>query len=489
VALLFGLHPLRVESVAWISERKDVLSTLFWMATLWAYAEWAERALSQRPGRGWFYALSLVCLALGLMSKPMLVTVPFVLLLIDFWPLGRLRLVDGSNARQLIVEKLPFFALAAAACVVTYFVQRQGGAMKEQEVFPITVRIANAGVSYARYLAQFLWPIDLAVYYPHPGMTLPSSTILLSATTLLLLTGIAVWQWRVRPWLAVGWLWYLGTLVPAIGLVQVGAQAMADRYTYVPLLGVMIALVWTLHEVMTRWRVPVAVAAAAVTACLVASALQTRAQIGYWKTSETLFRHAVQVTQRNAVAHVNLGIALQTKGATGEAIDELEAALNIEPDLASAHLNLGVILDSGGHSTEAVPHLLRVTQLEPGLPEGYFCLANAWLHQGRSTEAIEAYQQATHLNPNDSGVHFQLGRLYYSLDRYEEALREFREMLRLTPNSADAQNSVGSVLFAEGRLDEAVPYYEAALRLQPNHPDARRNFEALRAAQAAAQTR
>jgi hypothetical protein len=344
VAALFGLHPLHVESVAWVAERKDVSSTLFWMLTLWTYALYVARGEGggargeggasnlrsaqhatqiTRPSSGLtqsatlHYSLALVCFALGLMAKPMLVTLPFVLLLLDYWPLGRLQR-STSNAqlpmiRRLIYEKLPFFALALASSLVTFVVQRKGGAVSSLTTLSVGARIANAAVSYARYLGKTFWPDNLSVLYPHPGHWLVWQV---AGAGLLLAGGTAgaLALRRRRPYLPVGWLWYVGTLVPVIGLVQVGIQSMADRYMYVPAIGVFIMLAWGLWDLTAGWRgqrVALATGGAVALACCGAV---TRSQVGYWTNSETLFRRAVQVTKKNYLAYNNLGYYLSGQG-------------------------------------------------------------------------------------------------------------------------------------------------------------------------------
>ncbi len=482
VAVLFGLHPLRAESVAWVAERKDVLSTFFWMATLWAYAMWVDGLATQRAHAEKFYRLAWLCFVLGLMSKPMLVTLPFVLLLLDYWPLRRLPLADWKTLFRLIGEKLPFFGSAFVVCGITFAVQHGARAVKDLELFPLSLRAGNAILAYSQYLGKFFSPLRLAIFYPHPGPALSWSAVLFSGLLLLSVTGIAVWQRRQRPWIVVGWLWYLGTLVPAICLVQVGAQAMADRYTYIPMFGFSIALVWTAHEIGLRWRIPIPVLAAAATGCAVACLALTQIQLGYWHDSETLFRHAVAVTKNNAVAHGNLAAALAENGTTQEAIGEWETALQIDPDSSLAHLGLGLILDSTGQADEAVKHLQQAVHLEPEWPKAAWGLANALDRHGRTTEAISAYRRALQLEPNSIEARRKLGSLFMKLHRYPEALQEFQDWCTLQPDSADAWNNIGGVLLTQRRFDEARPYFEQALRLQPHHPEAQRNLEVLQRA-------
>ncbi len=344
VSALFALHPLHVESVAWVAERKDVLSTLFWLLTMLAYARYVERPTRAR------YVLTLVAFTLGLMAKPMLVTLPFVLLLLDYWPLDRMayggkgddppkrtrKRTHSCEQRlplsRLVWEKIPFFALAAISSVVTFSFQQRAGAMADMEIFPLSSRIANALVSYLRYMGKIIWPSDLAVLYPHPGTSLPLWWGAAAGLALLGLSILVVLVIRRRPYLAVGWLWYVGTLVPVIGLVQVGVQAYADRYTYVPLIGLFIMIAWGVPDLVGRWaqtRTVLAVLAATALAALTAC---TWIQLGYWKDSVSLFTHTLQVTTKNYVAHNNLGNALADRGEVEAAISQYTEALRIKPD-------------------------------------------------------------------------------------------------------------------------------------------------------------
>jgi tetratricopeptide (TPR) repeat protein len=316
-------------------------------------------------------------------------------------------------------------------------------------------------------------------------LVLPWDLVAFSAIILIVITGVAIWQVRVRPWIAVGWLWYLGTLVPVIGLVQVGTQAMADRYTYVPMLGIGVALVWTARDLATRWSVPSPVCALGAIAAILASIVLTRAQIGYWKDSETLFRRTLEVTDHNAMAHVNLGTALGDRGARQEAIEQYQLALQIDPASVAAHLDLGMLLDMTGRPDEAVEHFRKAAELKPDFPQGYLYLGGVLARQTRNADAITAYRQALSLNSELAEAHVQLGLLYFNLARYDEAQSEFLEFLRLRPDSADAWNSVGKAVAAGGHPEQAISYFEKALQLQPNHEDARRNLgvgEAMRRA-------
>jgi tetratricopeptide (TPR) repeat protein len=478
VALLFGLHPLRVESVAWVAERKDVLSTSFWMLTLWAYARFAQlqtAAKSQEPrstlpaGRhpSFYYSLSLVFFGLGLMSKPMLVTVPCLLLLLDYWPLGRW---GPNEAPRLAVEKAPFFLAAMAASVVTFVVQRQGGAMTD--ALPLPARLANIPVAYCRYLGKLFWPVELAAFYPPAHWAL--GTVALAGGLLAALTAAAVLLGRRRPYCLVGWLWFIGTLIPVIGLVPAGEQSMADRYSYVPSIGIFVVLVWGASELSGRWRYQAVGATATVAVAALACFCLTRKQVSYWKNSETLFRHALLVTRNNYLAHGNLGLALQEQGHTQEAMGEYHEALRDKPDYAIAHLNLGVALASLGRPMEAAGQLLEALRLQPRFAEAHFNLGILLQQQGRLEEAAGEYQSALRLKLPSADAHYNLGLALVRLGRSEEAIGHFEKALKLQPNSPDAHLSLGLALGRKGQTDAAITHYEQALRLMPD--DARAHF-------------
>jgi protein O-mannosyl-transferase len=551
VAALFALHPLRVESVAWVSERKDVLSAFFGLLALIAYSRYVEvqslKSKVQSPKsvvRGLspifhlpspiFYLLSLFFFALGLMSKPMLVTWPFVILLLDYWPLGRMRNAECrmQNAEasetqhatrntphvsritllSLLVEKIPFFVLAGLVSVVTFVVQQRGGSLVAAESLPFGVRIGNALVSYVRYLGKLFWPMDLAVYYPHPGHWSFGKL----GPTVGLILGISALVWVARrryPYLLIGWLWFVGMLVPVIGLVQTGEQALADRHTYLPSLGVLILAIWGAYELSLRWRHHVTawwvVGCAAIILCLTS----TRQQIGYWKDGETLFRRALELTENNALAHNNLGDALGKKGQTDEAIREYQEAIHLKPDLAEAHNNLGVALGRKGQIDEAIRQLQEAIRLRPDDALAHNNLGAAFYQRGRTgeailhfreavrlkpdyadthnglgialdktgqiDEAIRQFQEAIRLDPDHTDAHYNLGVAFHQQGRTTEAIREFQEAVRLKPDRAEAHNNLGTALGMSGQTDEAIHQFQEALRLKPDYADARRNLNLL----------
>ncbi len=494
VALLFGVHPLRVESVAWIAERKDVLSTTFWLLTLWAYARYAEGRMqkaecrTQNPEVGSpasriphpasrftfhvsrYYLLSLFFYALGLMSKPMLVTLPCVLLLLDYWSLGRLRV---ATARGLVTEKLPFFLAAAAVSGVTFLVQQRGGAMASG--LPLTDRAANAVVSYCRYLGNLFWPVDLAAFYPRVDHW-PIAVVAAAGLLLLVITVAAIALRRGHPYALTGWLWFLGTLVPVIGVVQVGGQSMADRYSYVPSIGVFLVLVWGAHKLTCGWRYQATGAAAVSAAAVLLCAGLTWQQIGYWKDGESLFRHAILVTKDNYNAHHALGMALDRQERVDEAISEYREALREKNDYAEAHNNLGVDLAQQGQISEGMNQFLAALKFKPGYADPHNNIGTTLEKQGRFDEALAQFQEAVRLKPEFADAHYNLGIALGRKGRTDEAAAQFRRVLELRPNYAEAHNNLGVMLDRKGQVDEAARQYAEAVRLKPDYASARYNL-------------
>jgi tetratricopeptide (TPR) repeat protein len=482
VAALFGLHPLHAESVAWVAERKDVLSTFFWMLTILAY-----HAYVLRPSR-WRYGAVAGLLALGLMAKPMLVTMPCVLLVLDWWPLGRYEgMAKGGVSRrrfgELVLEKIPLFALVVISCVLTYIAQNQMGSVISRERLPIDSRLANAAVAYAAYLWKMVWPAGLAVYYPHPGRT-PMAEVIGAVVVLSVISLVAV---RLRKWsyLPVGWLWYLGTLVPVIGLVQVGSQAMADRYTYVPLIGIFVALVWGVADAaesaMARlgqpaWkRVALTVPSVAI---LAACGAMTIRQERYWQDTGTLFRHAIEVTRDNYFAHNVLGTSLVSQGRVAEGIEHFQETLRIMPDHSEARNNLGSALFSQGRYAEAGEQYRAALQIYPGYVDAHYNLGLALVRLGRDDEAAEQYLETLRLKPDHAEAHNNLGGGLFRHGMVTEAMAHFREALRLKPDLADAHYNLGVALAREGQDEDAIEQYLEALRLKPDYSDAQNNLGA-----------
>ena len=466
VAALFAVHPMHVESVAWVSERKDVLSTLFWFLTLWAYAAYVRRP-------GWRYALVVVCFALGLMSKPMLVTLPFVLLLLDVWPLRR------PFARKLVWEKLPLLALAMASSVVTILVQRQSGAVVRLDLIPVSTRFANALVVYLRYIEKMFWPTDLAAMYP-VSRTLPDPGLLaLSVVLLLTVTVAAIGSVHRFPYLLVGWLWFLGTLVPVIGIVQVGAQSMADRYSYVPLVGVFIILAWGVPDLVAHWprlRVPTqATAVVVVCACTMAA----MRQVGYWRNSRALWEHAVEATDDNYFAQASLGYVLWKEGHADEAIPHLQESLRIRPDFPEAHNNLGVVLAGRGQLDEALSQFAEAVRVNPGYEAARDNLSATNAKLRTLDTSLAHYADAVRARPNDLAARNELGAALAAQGRIDDAIEQFRAAINIDPNQPDVHFNLGAMLDRRGRTADAVEQFRIALRLNPGHAAAREALDGV----------
>jgi Flp pilus assembly protein TadD len=475
VAGLFALHPLHVESVAWVAERKDVLSTLFWLLTTWAYVSYVRRP---GPGR---YAAALAAFALGLMSKPMLVTLPFVLLLLDVWPLGRVRgalpeLLKTSAG--LITEKLPFFALTVASSVITFMVQQRGGAVAELDAFPLGPRLANVVTSYVAYLGKTFWPTGLAVIYPYPT-SVSAWRVTACLVFLLAVTALVLRAARRAPYLPVGWLWYLGTLVPVIGVVQVGSQAMADRYTYVPSIGVFIMVVWGVPDLLARWPHRRVVLPAVATAVLAACAALTALQLPHWKNSTALWTWATRVTSGNFLAEFYLADHLAQNGRAGEAVPHYVESLRITPSFVTARNNLGFTLASLGRVDEAIGHYNEILRVLPHHVEARNNLALAYAAQGKLDDAIRELREAIRIVPGDAESHFNLAALLRRKGQLADAAHHYTEALRLKPGHAEAHYRLGVVLADQGNVGEAARHLRTALTLDPKLQRARRALDEL----------
>jgi tetratricopeptide (TPR) repeat protein len=502
VAFLFALHPLHVESVAWVAERKDVLSAFFWFLTLWCYARYVERPGVRR------YLTVVLAFSLGLMAKPMIVTLPFVLLLLDVWPLRR-----APWAKPRLLEKLPLLALAAGASLVTFLAQRSSGAVAPLAGTPLALRLENALVSYMVYIGGMLWPAGLAVLYPLPR-ALPVLGVAAAGLALAGISLVVARQWRARPYLAVGWCWYLGTLVPVIGLVQVGTQSHADRYTYVPMIGLTIMLAWGAAELVERRpRARNAVIAAAVVTCS-ASLAVTWFQIQYWASTETLLGHTLEVTSGNFIMHhnladyylqhgrneearqhdaealrinpmymearLNLALALSLLGRPGDAEVEYRRALEQQPEgkqMALAHSGLGAALAAQHRTTEALPELELAVHLRPESAEGHYNLGTALAELGRNPEAASELATAVRLEPGDAEAHYRLAVALAAQDKRNEAAGEFAVVAQLRPADAVTQYNLAIALARTGRLDEAIAHFSEALRLKPGFEAARRDLQ------------
>jgi len=461
VAAVFALHPLRVESVAWIAERKDVLSGTFWMLALAAYVRYVAQ-----PGRG-RYALVAVALALGLLSKPMLVTLPFVLLLFDLWPLDRLRAGAAAGEkkggkhrgrtysfRHLVVEKIPLFAIAVGFAIITLVAQKSQGAMTMMQSgeLPFVIRIQNAAVSYLGYISKTFYPSDLAVFYPHQGADLPIGQAVGSFLVLIVVTALVVYAARHgRRYLLTGWLWYVVTLLPVIGLVQVGEQAMADRYTYLPSIGLLIMIAWGVGDVVARWPRAGRVAAVAAAVIVVALVVVTRIQVRHWRNSFALYEHALAVTDNNWVANYNLARAELLEGRIDEGIVHLEATLQLRPESADARNNLGVALNAKRRYDEASEQFREAIRIRPEFARAHNNLGQALGLSGRLEEAIGYFQEALRIDPTYAKAHYNLCYTHAELGRLEEALRHCDAALRLKPDFVQAARIKTAILRRQER--------------------------------------
>ena len=473
VAALFAWHPLHVESVAWASERKDVLSTFFWLLAMLAYLKYVKR---QSRGR---YALTLVLFVLGLMSKPMVVTLPFVLLLLDFWPLQR---IDWSAIRdsrlaiwRLVREKLPFFVLAAVSCVVTLWAQQKGGAVSSMEIVPLQARIANALVAYLRYIGKTLWPTDLAAIYLPPRHWL-IGPVIAAAFVLVALSVLFLLRVRRQPYLATGWFWFLGTLVPTIGLVQVGLQSMADRYMYIPSIGLFILVVWGATGLLGSWPQGRAVLAGIGVAVLAGCLVSARLQLRYWENGERLFRHAIEVTTDNCVAYNALGNALDSLGRKAEAMAAFVESVRLDPRFPDGRYNLGRALLEEGRVEEARAQFTEALALKPDHVYALINLGNMLLRDGQLNEAHAYLEKAVRLKPDYPEAHYNLGTLLLMQSKLDEAAAQFTEAVKLRPNYADAHGNLGVALIRQGNLDQGIVHLSEAVRLGPGNAGAHFNL-------------
>jgi tetratricopeptide (TPR) repeat protein len=479
VAALFALHPLHVESVVWISERKDVLSTFFGLLTLISYMRYTQHR--SRAG----YGLALLFFILGLMAKPMLVTLPFVMLLLDYWPLGRVKFSStfrpkpadqNSSVFSLVSEKLPFFMLTAASCVVTYYAQQNGGAVMPFDIMPLGLRISNAVISYIAYMGKMFWPVRLAVIYPYPD----AYAVWKVAAAVALLLGIfilVIMQIRRRPYLAVGWFWYFGTLVPVIGLLQVGIQAFADRYTYVPLVGLFIMIAWGIAEIVDRWRLkPALVAPVAIILTLVLITA-SRSQVYHWANDITLYSHALKITEKNFKAHNNLAAALSERGRHEEALFHMTTAVELSSHNPSSINNLGYIQMQQGRYEEAIINFRRALDLNPNYLKAHQNLAMALIQTDKIDEAVNHYRILLDIAPDSKDVLNDLANAMVKQRRITEALSYYSKALDLDPNDAEIHNNFGVAWIHMGRFEKAVDHFRRALQLNQGYIDARENLK------------
>ncbi|MEW6599881.1 MAG: tetratricopeptide repeat protein [Nitrospirota bacterium] len=470
VAALFALHPLHVESVAWVAERKDLLSAFFGLLTVLAYIHYSGRPNILR------YTLTALMLALGLLSKPMLVTLPFLFLLLDYWPLGRIsgRLQSANSGgpvcpqttlSRLILEKVPLLALCAVTSMLTVIAQKGGGAVADLSL-GMGARIANALAGYVQYLWKTFWPVSLSVFYPHPGDTLPVWQAAGAGLFLIALTVFVLLRLRQSPWLAVGWFWYLGMLVPVIGLVQVGAQSIADRYTYLPLIGIFIMLAWELPERLRDRRFGKQALGAVSAAVIIILAVLTWIQTGYWKTHETLFRHAISVTSDNCLAQNSLADYLIRKDDLDGAYPHLRETLRLCPKNESGWYNLGVWQRKNGELQEAVSSFNEALRLKPDYANAWSNLGAVYMTMGRIPEATDALLEATRLTPDDPAAWFNFGSLYAKTGQIQSAVGAYLRAVRLKPDFGAAWTGLGIAYQSSGMTEEAVTAFERAAQSQ-----------------------
>jgi protein O-mannosyl-transferase len=498
VAAVFALHPLNVESVAWVAERKNVLCTFFAFLSIWAYSHYVRQP-------GWRRTLPvLIAFALALMSKPMVVTLPFLLLLLDFWPLDRWTVNESSSAgkntqkqfikqgsstkhsldRQpvwihLILEKLPLFGIAAIGSLIAIYAQRLSNDLRTVESLSFGVRLANAIVSYMEYLSKTIWPSNLAVFYPHPRNSLPPVLVALSGFCLVGLTTLIIWKARKFKYLAVGWFWYLGTMFPVIGIIQVGDQARADRYAYIPLIGVFIVIVWGIVSISSHYQCNRYLLSGAGLCVLLALGMITDRQLAYWKDSRTLFEHALASTENNYVAHDNLGAALRDIGNLEGAIEQFSKAVDTYPRITGAHrnilantlLSLAAALQEKGRLEEAKEAIHRAIEINPSSALAYNNLASLLSRLGKNDEALNFYRKALELKPETrllAEIQFNLGNLFTEQGKRDEAIASFRQTLSWNPEHVQAKVNLGALLYLSGNFDEAISLYQQAIQQKPD---------------------
>jgi tetratricopeptide (TPR) repeat protein len=462
VAALFALHPLRAESVAWITERKDVLSGLFFMLTLGAYTRW-----TRRPSGSLVWVM--VFLALGLLSKPMLVTTPFVLLLLDHWPLPR---ADRIRLSRLVIEKIPLLLLSIAASIA----QLMAAPADAVSGASLATRIANAVASCAAYVDQMFWPVNLAAFYPYPRHGV-AVLALISAILLLIVISAAVYRWRrPAPWLPVGWLWYLVMLAPVLGLIQAGEVSRADRYTYLPQIGLYLMVAWTAGSWCAGRGKRVLIAGSLAVGVLVAASIMAFRQTAFWKDSETLWNRALACTINNDTAHYNLGTALLNDGQIDEAIAHYQQTLQANPAYADAHMNLGRAFLQKAMPDEAIAHYRKAIDLKPAYAQAHYNLALALMQKSQVDEAIRHYERAIEINPAYFDARNNLGSALFQAGRLNDAIASYKNALRIDPHSARAHNNLAAALVQKGRIAEAISHYQEVLKIDPAQVKAHNNL-------------
>jgi protein O-mannosyl-transferase len=480
IASLFAFHPINIESVAWVSERKSVLSTLFWLLTMWTYINYTQKKSLTK------YIIVFLFFLLGLMSKPMLVTLPFVLLLLDYWPLNRFKTLPSNtfntstkaipktNLLNLVFEKIPLLILAAASCTITLAAQKSWGAVVSLETVPLLSRISNALVSYLKYLEKMMWPKNFSIFYPYPADGFVFWKVLICGLTLTAITFISIKLIRKAPYFLVGWFWYLGTLIPVIGLVQVGQQAMADRYAYVPLIGVFIIIAWGLPDLLKNYLLKKK--SLVFLTGIYFSVLMTSCwiQLQHWENSIKIFKHAIKVTDKKHPSFIavynNLGVVLIEQMKFEEALVNIKKAVNLQPNYAESHNNLGNALSGLNRFNDANIHYKTAINLKPNYAEAHNNLANSLNKKSNIDQAIIYYKKAIQLKPEYSEAHFNFGVALNKWNRYEEAIDHLQETIRLEPNFSRAHLALGNIFIKKENFESAIYHLEATIQIDPHNP-------------------
>lgn len=517
VAAIFAFHPAHVESVAWVAERKDVLSTVFWILTIWFYAKYASEDKKARN-----YALVLIAFALGLLAKPMLVTLPFVLLLLDFWPLGRFEKWNWTALRPRLIEKLPLFALTVGSSVMTYFAQKSGGAVMGLQFLPLSSRVINAIVSYAKYILMLFFPVNLGGWYPYRDEGFPLWQIIAAVTLFAAISAFAVWQVYRKKYFFVGWFWFVGTLVPVIGIVQVGRQSHADRYTYLPFIGLSIAVVWLASRWTEKLKLNKDVVSASVVAVFLVMGILCFQQVSHWRNNETFYKQTLSVTEknylfeqnycqyllesdrlaeaevqcRNSIANstspypnsfLSLGLIEMKKGNYEEARQNFELASRLRPsDIVSFSNYINALIALGRFDEAAEKtQLMKESDLADDLKNPYLFplygqISYGFAGNGETAKAVDHARKALDLDPASKEQRANLGLLLYKEGKREEALTELAAALKIDPNHADLNTVVGRIYLEQGNKDEAAGYFQKALEIDPGLKSAREYLDKIK---------
>jgi protein O-mannosyl-transferase len=519
VATMFALHPLNVESVAWAAERKNVLSTFFMFLTMLSYIRYADKPTFKR------YCLVFLFFSLGLMTKPMLVTLPFVLLLLDYWPLARLNFDHNTydlsisekypSKYSLVLEKIPLFLISVAISIVTFIAQKSSGAMNFTENLTFALRLSNAMVSYLEYLEKMFWPHKLSIFYPHPVTALSLWQGIFCGLSLLAITIISIRLIRRAPYFIVGWFWFLGTMVPVSGIVQVGGQSMADRYAYIPIIGIFIIIAWGVPELISKWRHKEKVLPISAGIIVFIFMILTWKQVSYWKNSITIFNHSIRVTDNKypgfalvynnlglsqlannnnddaifnfkraimlnpkfPAAYSNLGNVMVSEGMYDEAISLYITSIKIKPDYADAYNNLGNALHAKGKYEQAILVFNNAIKIKSDFYQAYNNLGNALLAERMYEEAISMYKFSIKLNPDYSEAHYNLGNALSAITMNVEAVSHYKAAIKINPEHALAYNNLGVSLLEQNMDEEAINYFQAATRIRPGFLEAQKNLE------------